>query len=73
MLNRMTVTQTAKLMQVSDQFVRVGLQTGRLPFGYAVKISKNRWTYFINPELFEQHTGIKIQKKTGATNTCQKG
>ena len=38
-------------MGVSPQFIRVGLQTGRLPFGTAVKMS-SRWTYYINPDKF---------------------
>lgn len=57
--NRMTVQQAADLMGVSPQFVRVGLQRGRLPFGYAVK-NKTKWWYFISPQKFTEATGIKI-------------
>lgn len=50
-MERLTVKQAAYLMGVSQQFIRVGLQTGRLPFGTAVKMS-SRWTYYINEEKF---------------------
>jgi len=60
-MNRMSVKEASDLMNVSEQFVRVGLQKGVLPFGYAVQISSDRWTYFINPKLFEQCTGIKVK------------
>ena len=61
-MNRMTVSQTAKLMNVSEQFVRIGLQTGKLPFGYAVKMS-GQYTYFISPAKFTEYTGIEVRKK----------
>ena len=57
--NNMTIEEASKLMGVSRQFVRVGLQQGILPFGYAVQISTNRWTYFISRQKFLEHTGIK--------------
>ena len=55
----MTVKQTADLMGVSPQFVRIGLQRGILPFGYAVKMS-GRYVYWISKEKFEESTGIKV-------------
>lgn len=59
-MNRLTVSQTAKLMNVSEQFIRIGLQKGVLPFGYAVKMS-NQWTYFISSKKFTEHTGIQVK------------
>lgn len=56
--NNITIAEAAKLMGVSQQFVRVGLQKGILPFGYAVKISAGRFTYFISKQKFLEHTGI---------------
>ena len=50
-LKNIPVKQAAYLMGVSPQFIRVGLRTGRLPFGTAVKMS-TRWTYYINEEKF---------------------
>ena len=57
--NNMTIEEASKLMGVSRQFIRVGLQKGILPFGYAVQITKGRWTYFISKQKFLEHTGIK--------------
>ena len=59
MMNRLTVQKTAELMGVSQQFIRIGLQKGVFPFGYAVKMS-NQWTYFISKEKFRESTGIKV-------------
>jgi len=56
--DRMSVAECAILMNVSEQFVRVGLQKGKLPFGYALQISANRFTYWISAKLFAQTTGI---------------
>lgn len=60
--NHLTVQETSKLMGVSPQYVRVGLQKGILPFGYAVPISRNRYTYFISKPKFVENTGIQIEK-----------
>lgn len=57
--SRMTIAECARLMNVSEQFVRVGLQKEVLPFGYAVRISGGRWTYYISREKFEESTGVK--------------
>ena len=59
MKHRMSVKRCAELMGASEQFIRVGLQKGVFPWGYAVKMS-DRWTYWINPIKFSEHTGIKV-------------
>lgn len=59
MENNMTVQEASKLMGVSQQFIRIGLQKGILPFGYAVQISNERYTYFISRQKFSEYTGIK--------------
>lgn len=51
----------AKIMGVSEQFVRVGLQSGSLPFGAAVKISGSRYAYYISPQKFEDFTGVTYE------------
>lgn len=58
MKNNMTVAEASQLMGVSRQFVRIGLQRGVFPFGYAVRISTGRFTYFISREKFFEATGI---------------
>lgn len=42
----MKVAECAKLLDKSPQFVRMGLQLGILPFGYAIKMS-SKWSYHI--------------------------
>lgn len=56
-MNKLTVAETARLMNKSEQFIRVGLQMGILPFGYAIKTS-SKWNYFISPTKFTESTGI---------------
>lgn len=51
-----SVKEAAKIMGKSEQFVRVGLQKGILPFGVAVKLS-SIWTYHISPKLFYEYIG----------------
>ena len=59
MVNRLSVSKVAKLMNVSEQFIRVGLQQDKFPWGYAVKMS-SKWTYFISPTKFTEATGIMV-------------
>ena len=59
--NRLSVAKAAELMDVSQQFIRIGLQRGILPFGYAVQIS-SKWTYYISPTKFTEHTGISLNE-----------
>lgn len=57
------VKEAAKLMGKSEQFIRIGLQRKLLPFGSAVQSPGGKYSYYISPELFEQYTGIKIEKE----------
>lgn len=59
MKNRLSVTKVAKLLGASEQFVRIGLQQGVFPWGYAVKMS-TQWTYVITKQKFEEETGIEV-------------
>ena len=56
---KLTVQEAARLMGKSEMFIRIGLQRNILPFGYAVKTGKERWSYFISREKFREVTGIK--------------
>ena len=66
--NNMTIEEASKLMGVSRQFIRVGLQKNILPFGYAVQISTDRFTYFISRQKFLEHTGITISEQNSERN-----
>ena len=61
--NNMTIAEASMLMGVSRQFIRVGLQKGILPFGYAVQVSAGRFTYFISRQKFLENTEIKGETK----------
>lgn len=49
----------ADALGISVQAVRVGLQKGTFPFGWAIKTSETRFTYAISPKLFEEYLGKK--------------
>lgn len=60
---KVSVSEAAATMGVSPQFVRVGLQRGVLPFGTAVQVSRNKYTYFISRSKFNEYLGIKGEDK----------
>lgn len=47
----------AKLLGKSVQFVRVALQKGVAPYGHAVQITGQKYSYHISPKLLEQYQG----------------
>lgn len=55
----MSVKEAAKLLNKSEQFVRIGLQRGILPFGYAVKMS-SKWTYHISAHKLFEYLGLEV-------------
>lgn len=57
--NKLTIAEAAELMGVSQQFVRVGLQKGIFPWGYAVQVTAKRYTYFISKQKFYEALGLK--------------
>lgn len=60
MINRLTVQEVSELMNCSEQFIRRGLQKGIFPWGYAVRISGTRFTYWISKSKFSEFTGIEV-------------
>lgn len=46
------ITDVAKLLGMNANTVRKGLQQGVFPWGYAIKTSEKRWTYFVNAKSF---------------------
>lgn len=59
---KIKVTEAAKLLHISDQFVRVAMQQGVLPIGTALKMS-SRWTYQISPKKLADYIGADIEKE----------
>lgn len=53
-----SVKECARMLNKSEQFVRVGLQQKVLPFGYAVKMS-SKWTYHISKQKVIDYLGGK--------------
>jgi len=62
MPKNITVKQASKEMGKSEQFIRIGLRTNRLPFGSAVLISTH-WTYYISPTRFYDFVGKEVVRK----------
>lgn len=52
-------TEAAAIIGASPQFVRVGMQTGHLPIGAAVKMS-SIWTYNISRDRLAEYVGRNI-------------
>lgn len=55
-IQNVSVSDAAKVLGKSPQFVRIGLQRQLLPFGVAVQMS-SKWTYHISPKLLKQYVG----------------
>lgn len=53
----LSVIEAAKIMGVSPQFIRLGLQQERLPIGVAIQSSENRWVYDVREHLVKQYMG----------------
>ena len=49
----------ARCLGKSNQFVRVGLQRGLLPFGNAVPGTRERFNYYISPIRFRDYVGAE--------------
>ena len=52
----MKVKDAAKLLGKTEQFIRVGLQQGALPFGTAVKM-QGRYSYHISDSKLYEYIG----------------
>lgn len=57
---KVTPEDAAGIMGCSAQFVRIGLQRGRLDIGDAVKMS-SKWTYNISPAKLAARQGMTIE------------
>lgn len=58
------VSEAAKIIGKSQQFVRIGLQRKLFPFGVAIQMS-SKWTYHISPKLLKEYVGIEEGKPDG--------
>ncbi len=56
---RIKTTEAAIIMGCSAQFVRIGLQQGKLDIGDAIKTS-SVWTYNISPAALARRQGMTM-------------
>ena len=54
---KMRVEDAAKRLGKSEQFIRVSLQRGTAPFGFAVQMASGKWCYHISPKKFAEYAG----------------
>ncbi len=65
----LSVKRAAQLMGVSEQYIRIGLQLGELPFGKAIQVGrKKNFTYYISPKKFTEFTGVAIPEYDAGNN-----
>lgn len=67
-MERVSVKETASLLGVSQQFVRIGMQRGWLPIGSCVKMS-SKWTYWISPKRLHAYLEGKDIVNRGVVET----
>ena len=60
MVKRISTATAAKLIDKAEDYIRFGLQQGRLPFGTAVQTGAKRWSYHISPKLLADYTGATL-------------
>jgi transcriptional regulator with XRE-family HTH domain len=56
-LKNVPVEQAAKMLGKSKQFIRIALQRGIAPFGFAVKMTGEKFSYHISPKKLEEYIG----------------
>jgi len=54
---KISIEEAARRLGKSQQFVRVALQNGAAPFGFATKVSGNAYDYHISPKLLADYIG----------------
>lgn len=54
--NNVPIWKAAMLLHKSEEFVRVSLQMGTAPFGFAAK-KKSKWSYHISPKKLKEYIG----------------
>ena len=54
--NNVPIWKAAMLLHKSEEFIRVSLQMGTAPFGFAAK-KKSKWSYRISPKKLKEYIG----------------
>lgn len=64
-ISRMTVREAAKAMGMTHETIKQGLIQGVFPWGYAIKTSADRYTFFINAKKFAEVEGLEVGNGAG--------
>ena len=56
---KISVEEAARRLGKSQQFIRISLQNGVAPFGFATKGSGSTYDYHISPKLLNEYIGEK--------------
>lgn len=59
---KISVTEAAKILDASPEYIRYALRQGMIPIGSAAKMS-SRWTYHISPKLLAEYSGADVEKE----------
>lgn len=54
--NNVPIWKAAMLLHKSEEFIRISLQMGTAPFGFASK-KKSKWSYHISPKKLKEYIG----------------
>ena len=54
---KISIDEAARRLGKSKQFIRIALQSGAAPFGFATKGSGNAYDYHISPKLLDEYIG----------------
>lgn len=60
-MTKIKSAEAAIIMGCSPQFIRIGLQQGKLDIGNAIKMS-SIWTYNISPAALAQRQGMTLEE-----------
>ena len=54
------IVEAAQIIHKSPDYIRVGLQQGRFPWGSAVKTGDKNWSYNIIKKKFLEYAGLEV-------------
>lgn len=57
-MEKVTVPEAAKMLNMPAEFLRAGLRHQRLPFGFAIQHNpekSGRWAYYISPVKLKEY------------------
>ena len=60
-MTKIKTAEAAMIMGCSPQFIRIGLQQGKLDIGNALKMS-SIWTYNISPAALARRQGMTLEE-----------